>query len=133
MTGIGPAIYVINPNSNEKVTAAIDAAMAPFRKRAATPIACVTLADGPAGIETQRDADTVVVPLLRQAASLEADAAAFVIACFSDPGVHALREQSARPAYTMRAIVRCSSASSATRNPIASSAASRLLTPIAEK
>jgi allantoin racemase len=97
VTGIGPAIYVINPNSNEKVTAAIDAAMAPFRKRAATPIACVTLADGPAGIETQRDADTVVVPLLRQAASLEADAAAFVIACFSDPGVHALREQSARP------------------------------------
>jgi Asp/Glu/hydantoin racemase len=71
--------------------------MAPFRTSGGPPIACVTLVDGPPGIETQRDADTVIVPLLRQVASLEADAAAFVIACFSDPGVHALREQSARP------------------------------------
>jgi allantoin racemase len=94
---VSAAIYVINPNSNEKVTKAIDAAMAPFRTSEGPPIACVTLVDGPPGIETQRDADTVIVPLLRQAASLEADAAAFVIACFSDPGVHALREQSARP------------------------------------
>jgi Asp/Glu/hydantoin racemase len=97
VTRVGAAVYVINPNSNEKVTKAIDAAMAPFRASGGPPIACVTLVDGPPGIETQRDADTVIVPLLRQAASLEADAAAFVIACFSDPGVHALREQSARP------------------------------------
>jgi Asp/Glu/hydantoin racemase len=41
--------------------------------------------------------DGVVAPLLAQAAALESGASAFVIACFSDPGLAALREQSARP------------------------------------
>ena len=57
----------------------------------------MTLEDGPPGIQSQRDVDGVVGPLLRRAAALEATAAAFVVACFSDPGMHALREQSARP------------------------------------
>jgi Asp/Glu/hydantoin racemase len=43
--------------------------------------------------------DGVVAPLLRRAAELEEDAAAFVIACFSDPGLFALREQSRRPVF----------------------------------
>ena len=38
-----------------------------------------------------------MLPLLAQARALEDDASAFVIACFSDPGLAALREQSARP------------------------------------
>jgi Asp/Glu/hydantoin racemase len=90
-------IYVINPNSTQAVTDAIHAAMEPLRASDGPDIECVTLAEGPPGIETQRDVDGVVAPLLRRAATLENAADAFVIACFSDPGLHALREQSARP------------------------------------
>jgi Asp/Glu/hydantoin racemase len=94
MTG---TIFVINPNSSVGVTAGIDAAMAPLRIAGGPAIACVTLEEGPPGIQSQRDVDGVVGPLLRRAAALEAEAAAFVVACFSDPGLHALREQSRRP------------------------------------
>jgi allantoin racemase len=92
-------IYVINPNSTQAVTDAIDAALDPLRASDGPEIECVTLAEGPPGIETQRDVDGVVVPLLRRAAALENGAAGFVIACFSDPGLHSLREQSARPVF----------------------------------
>ncbi len=90
-------IYVINPNSTEAVTAGIDAAVAPLRSSDGPSITCLTLADGPPGVQSQRDVDGIVSPLLKRAAALEGDAAAFVIACFSDPGLYALREQSARP------------------------------------
>lgn len=94
-----PVIYVINPNSSTDVTAGIDAAMAPLRVVGGPSIECLTLAEGPPGIQTQRDVDGVVVPLLALARSLEARAAAFVIACFSDPGLHALREATAKPVF----------------------------------
>ena len=94
MTG---TVFVINPNSSASVTAGIDAAMAPLRIAGGPAIACVTLEEGPPGIQSQRDVDGVIGPLLRRAAALEAEASAFVIACFSDPGLHALREQSGRP------------------------------------
>ncbi len=90
-------IYVINPNSTERVTREIDAAVAPLRMEGGPRIECVTLAEGPPGIQSQRDVDGLAPALLKRAASLETDASAFVIACFSDPGMHALREQSARP------------------------------------
>jgi Asp/Glu/hydantoin racemase len=90
-------IYVINPNSTQAVTDAIDAALDPLRPSDGPEIECVTLAEGPPGIESQRDVDGVIAPLLARAAGLENAAGAFVIACFSDPGLHALREQSARP------------------------------------
>ena len=83
-------ILVINPNSSERVTAAISAAVAPFRLAGGPTIDCVTLAEGPPGIATQRDADSVVMPLCRLVERENADA--FVLACFSDPGLHAVRE-----------------------------------------
>ena len=55
-------------------------------------IECLTLAEGPPGIESQSDADGVIAPLCRTIRAREADAAAFVIACFSDPGLHSARE-----------------------------------------
>jgi Asp/Glu/hydantoin racemase len=90
-------IFVINPNSSEDVTAGIDAAVAPLRSSDGPEIACLTLAEGPAGIQTQRDVDGVIAPLLKMAAKLENAASAFVVACFSDPGMHSLREQSRLP------------------------------------
>jgi Asp/Glu/hydantoin racemase len=61
------------------------------------PIRCLTLAEGPPGIETQRQADLTIAPMLALAASHEAEAAGYVIACFGDPGLHALRDQTPLP------------------------------------
>src|SRR5262249_29629055 len=94
-----PTIYVINPNSTKAVTAAIDEALEPLRSNDGPEIECLTLAEGPPGIESQRDVDSVIEPLLKRTAALENHAAAFVIACFSDPGLHSLREQSARGVF----------------------------------
>ncbi|MGX1785627.1 aspartate/glutamate racemase family protein [Bosea sp. NPDC055332] len=90
-------IYVINPNSTERVTREIDVAVAPLRMAGGPAIDCLTLAEGPPGIQSQRDVDGLIPALLKRAAGLENEAAAFVIACFSDPGMHALREQSEKP------------------------------------
>jgi allantoin racemase len=89
-------IVVINPNSTEAVTQAIDRAVAPLRMAGGPEIECVTLAEGPPGIETQAHVEHVVPPTLRLIAK-RADAAAFVLACFSDPGLHAAREAAGRP------------------------------------
>lgn len=90
-------IYVINPNSTERVTKGIADAVAPLRMAGGPAIDCLTLAEGPPGIQSQRDVDGLIPALLKRAAGLETEAAAFVIACFSDPGMHALREQSTKP------------------------------------
>jgi allantoin racemase len=90
-------IIVINPNSTEAVTTAIDKAMAPLRLAGGPEIDCVTLAEGPPGIESQRDADAVIAPLCRLIAEHDAGAAAFVIACFSDPGLYSAREATRKP------------------------------------
>jgi allantoin racemase len=87
-----PTIYVINPNSSRAVTAGIDAAMAPLRMAGGPAIECLTLEAGPPGIQTQHDVEAVTLPLLQLAQSLQPRAAAVVIACFSDPGLHVLRE-----------------------------------------
>ena len=93
------SVYIINPNSSQTVTAAIDAAVAPLRSTDGPDLVCLSLADGPPGIQSQRDVDGVIMPILRKASELEESAGAFVIACFSDPGLHALREQSRRRVF----------------------------------
>jgi Asp/Glu/hydantoin racemase len=94
---VSGTIYVINPNSTARVTREIDVAVASLRIAGGPAIECLTLAEGPPGIQSQRDVDGLIPALLKRAAGLEKEAAAFVIACFSDPGMHALREQSEKP------------------------------------
>lgn len=89
------ALIVINPNSSETVTRGIAEAVAPF-ERFGTPIRCLTLAEGPPGIESQLQADLTIAPMLRVAAE-QNDAEGYVIACFGDPGLHALRDQCPLP------------------------------------
>ena len=91
------SIVVINPNSTERVTAGIDEAMAPLRIAGGPKIACLTLAEGPPGIESQLDADGVIAPLCRLIRARDNEAAAFVVACFSDPGLFAAREATKKP------------------------------------
>lgn len=90
-------IFIVNPNSTQAVTDGIDRSIDPMRSFSPVPIEARTLPEGPPGIETQAHVDGVVAPLLAHCAALENSASAFVIACYSDPGLAALREQSARP------------------------------------
>jgi Asp/Glu/hydantoin racemase len=94
---VTPAILVINPNSSEAVTRGIDEAVAPLRMAGGPAIECMTLKEGPPGIETQQHVDGVVAPLVRTVREREADYAAFVIACYSDPGLHSVREATRKP------------------------------------
>ena len=90
-------IVVINPNSSVDVTNGIDAAMEPLRFSDGPSIDCLTLKDGPPGIETQRHVDSVVGPLCDLIEREGNNTDAFVIACFSDPGLHSARETTTRP------------------------------------
>ena len=90
-------ILVVNPNSTEAITRGIDAACEPLRMAGGPAIECVTLAEGPPGIESQQHVDGVVAPLLALVRRREADCDAFVIACYSDPGLHSVREATKKP------------------------------------
>jgi allantoin racemase len=90
-------ILVINPNSTESVTRGIDQAVEPLRMAGGPAIDCATLKEGPPGIETQQHVDSVVQPLLALVRAKEAEYAAFVIACYSDPGLHSVREATKKP------------------------------------
>jgi len=89
-------ITLVNPNSLSHVTDAIARAVTPFRR---LPLAfrCVTSTDGPAGIQTQAEADASIAPMKQLFLQEAADTDAFVVACFSDPGLHGLRELVAAP------------------------------------
>jgi Asp/Glu/hydantoin racemase len=87
-------ILVVNPNSNDAVTRGLDGALAPLA-RAGLVIDCLTLAEGPFGIQSQADVEQVALPLRDLVRREPADA--YVIACYSDPGLHVCREATDRP------------------------------------
>ena len=91
-------IVVVNPNSNEAVTRGLDEALRPLAFAEGPEIVCTTLAEGPYGIETQADVESVAMPLRRLIQS-DNGADAFVIACYSDPGLHVCREGTDRPVF----------------------------------
>jgi len=91
-----PRILVINPNSNVTVTKGLEEALKPLDFADGPEIVCTTLAEGPYGIESQADVDSVAMPLRRLIES-DNSASAFVIACYSDPAcMSAGREPTAR-------------------------------------
>jgi allantoin racemase len=87
-------ILVINPNSTAEVTAHIDRSLQGFRFQDGPRIVCDTLLTGPAGIESQAHVDGTSERLIDyfEANPRHREAQAVVLACFSDPGVQALRE-----------------------------------------
>lgn len=91
-------ILIINPNSNESVTRGIDQAMDSFRVDYGIDILCRTLADGPFGIETDEDI-SAVVPLVVDELRGNDAADAFVIACYSDPGLEESRSVVSHPVF----------------------------------
>ena len=91
-------ILVINPNSNEMVTENMAQELKRFNFSEGPRIECVTLSDGPLGIESQADIESVTIPLTKMV-SKKKEVDAFVIACYSDPGLHVCREASEKPVF----------------------------------
>ncbi len=93
-----PQILVINPNSNEAITEGIAHELKSFNFSDGPEIVCVSLTQGPFGIESQADIEFVKLPL-RNMVSERKDIEAFVIACYSDPGLQVCREATDRPVF----------------------------------
>lgn len=94
-------IVVLNPNSSDSVTRSVDEALAPLRLAGGPIIKCVTLKAGPAAIESDDDV-AEAAPLVQafvEENSRSADA--FVIACFSDPGLASSRAIATVPVFGM--------------------------------
>lgn len=92
-----PRVLVVNPNSSESVTKAIDRAVQGSAAATWCRFESVTSPDGPEGIVTQHDYE---VAARRVPASIRdyLDAGdAFIVACFSDPGLLATRDFTSKP------------------------------------
>lgn len=89
-------IKVINPNCNESVTEGLRHSLAGFQNQAR--IDCVTLTEGPFGIES--DADILSVkPLILSHILGASGYDAFIIACYSDPGLDECRRAVTQPVF----------------------------------
>ena len=91
-------IVVINPNSNQSVTDGMAEGLKPLSISGGPEIECITLVEGPFGIESQEDIDAVVLPLRECVLRIE-KADAYVIACYSDPGLDVCRKATKKPVF----------------------------------
>lgn len=91
----GPILF-INPNSSVAVTDGITAALAPLRLARGPAFEAVGVPHGPATIASAEDAAQAAIDVLDVARS-RPDCSAYVIACFSDPGLDVLRAALPQP------------------------------------
>lgn len=92
-----PRVRVLNPNSSVSVTEAVARAFRATVPPAQCDFDCVTAHEGPPGIVTQDDFERGARLAADDVAAHAAEADAFVLACFSDPGIAAARTHSERP------------------------------------
>ncbi len=103
-------ILVVNPNSSVACSDGIATALRPFRWPGAPQFEVVTLREGPSAIYDWRDWHSVVDPLCRL---IEREpAAAYIIACASDPGIEAARATTEQPVF---GVFRCAVATATAR------------------
>ena len=88
-------IVVINPNSTVRISDQIAAAIEPVLPH--VPVRVLTSTGGPTAIESDQDVFDAVEPMIELAQSQHASA--FVVACFSDPGVDELRSTVDAPCF----------------------------------
>jgi len=92
-------IVIINPNSTEAVTEGMRAAVASLSQPTGSRLDCVTLASGPPGIETDAHVADAVEPICDLVRARQGSASAFVIGCYSDPGLREARRVSLTPVF----------------------------------
>ena len=92
-------VLVINPNSNESVTHGIEDALESLTDAEGMEIDCIGLANGPFGIESDKDINRALPMIVREISLSTDNYDAFVIACYSDPGLAECRTISKKPIF----------------------------------
>lgn len=92
-----PSVRVLNPNSSISVTEGIARAFSAAVSEVQCVFDCVTAHDGPPGIVTQDDFEKGARIAAEYVAVHAAEADAFVLACFSDPGLAEARSRCSKP------------------------------------
>jgi allantoin racemase len=92
-------IVIINPNSTEAVTEGMREAVAPLSQPTGPRLECVTLESGPPGIETDAHVADAVEPICDLVRARQGSASAFVIGCYSDPGLREARQVGLKPVF----------------------------------
>ncbi len=91
-------ILIVNPNSTQSCTDAIERAAEPFR-HAGVEIMAETVVAGPPSVASMADYAMAQGPLIAHLARRNAHVDAIVIACFSDPALPAAKEVTGRPCF----------------------------------
>jgi len=79
-------ILVINPNSNVSVTRGLEKSLVPLCTELGVEVECHTIAAAPFGIESDEDIEQVA-PLVVEHIGRHPGFDAYVVACYSDPGL----------------------------------------------
>lgn len=89
------SILVINPNSSPSVTRSMEGCLGIVTSRTDHDVRCIELPKSPPGIETDDHVAMVVPNILEKIAETDADA--YVLSCFSDPGIATVRAATSKP------------------------------------
>lgn len=89
------SILVINPNSSPSVTRSMQECLGIVAERTSYAIRCIELPKSPPGIETDAHVGMVIPNIIEKIAVSDADA--YVLSCFSDPGIDQVRAATGKP------------------------------------
>jgi Asp/Glu/hydantoin racemase len=89
------SILVINPNSSPSVTRSMEGCLGIVTANTRHAVSCIELPKSPPGIETDDHVAMVVPNVIEKIGEVDADA--YVLSCFSDPGIDAVRAATAKP------------------------------------
>ncbi len=90
-------VIVVNPNSTERISAQVDDAVRDLAEGLGIEVEVITSTGGPPAIESDEEVVASVEPMIEIAAGHEADA--YVVACFSDPGIGEMRARLEAPVF----------------------------------
>lgn len=90
-------VAVVNPNSSEYISTQVNDAVQPLAGDLRVEVEVLTSRAGPPAIESDDDVDAAVGPMLETARDNPADA--YVVACFSDPGISQMRANLDAPVF----------------------------------
>jgi len=91
------SILVINPNSSRSVTRSMEGCLGIVTSRSDHDVRCIELAKSPPGIETDDHVAMVIPNILEMIRNTDADA--YVLSCFSDPGIEMARAATSKPVF----------------------------------
>lgn len=92
-----PRVRVLNPNSSQSVTDTVARTVRAAVAETVCHFDCATATEGPIGIVTQADYELGAQLVVADVQAHDDAADAFLIACFSDPGVALARQHTAKP------------------------------------